>query len=398
MKLLDDTGLVFRAPEKGPGTHALLIGVSSYPYLRGGDKEKPETYGLGQIDSAARTVHDLAAWLVDHKDQLRAPLQSCRVLASPSPAEVSCAPAVAGLLPAKLDNVMRAIHAWRDDATDEPASGVWLYFAGHGFQRSRGDQVLLLEDFLGGYTLLDRAINTRNLYNGMWGPSLTNVARNQLYVIDACRANVSQLKNFVELEPVPVFDFEWGGEEWERNAPIIYASAPGGKTFGSMVAGGRSAFGDDFIRCLENDAGNKIIVDGESRWAVTIGRLSEILDKLARMADTTRSVIVDSFRGVDEPLLYLDGPPTTTCSFFVQPDEACSVALLNFVEGNLSPPYTFPTPIAPNPHIFQAPAGNYSIGATVPDPHKPKFRDVKTEVLTVLPPRFEYSFRMGLPP
>jgi hypothetical protein len=131
---------------------------------------------------------------------------------------------------------------------------------------------------------------------------------------------------------------------------------------------------------------------------VTIGRLSEILDKLARMADTTRSVIVDSFRGVDEPLLYLDGPPTTTCSFFVQPDEACSVALLNFVEGNLSPPYTFPTPIAPNPHIFQAPAGNYSIGATVPDPHKPKFRDVKTEVLTVLPPRFEYSFRMGLPP
>src|SRR4051794_12235067 len=88
MARVGDSGLIFDDIERdGPGLHALLIGVSKYPHLRGGDDEAEETYGLGQLVSPARTVRDLADLLLRDRASLSPPLKTCRLLVSPSTSE-----------------------------------------------------------------------------------------------------------------------------------------------------------------------------------------------------------------------------------------------------------------------------------------------------------------------
>ena len=113
-----------------PGVHALIIGVSQYPFLDGGATPVAEPWGLGQLTSAAASAHAVFEWLKTAK--MSAPLATCRVLLSPS-AAANEAP-LAGLTdPATFDNVfaeqtdeLRAQRAeyvaWRDQYEPEEVS------------------------------------------------------------------------------------------------------------------------------------------------------------------------------------------------------------------------------------------------------------------------------------
>ena len=42
-----------------PGTFAVIIGVSAYPHLVGGEAEVSETFGLGQLRVSALTAYEV---------------------------------------------------------------------------------------------------------------------------------------------------------------------------------------------------------------------------------------------------------------------------------------------------------------------------------------------------
>jgi hypothetical protein len=395
---LDETGLIFDEREQGTGLHALLVGVSSYPYLQSGEKEKAETYGLGQLKSPARTVADIAQWLIKRKDRLGTPLRSCRLLASPSLAEQRNVPWLADSTPATMENMLKAAHAWRSDANSNNENATIFYFAGHGIQRTRGDSVLLLEDFLGGFTLLDRAVELSNIYNGMANPSFRDIAQTQIYVVDACRTNITKLRDFAAPSPVSVFDVEVGGMD-NRAAPIFFASAAGHATYGSSTGGGASVFGTDFLNCLSGAAGDCVFIDSTRHWIVTIGSLARALSALTAQYNQAkgsglRTLNVDKYTALDTVIHFLDQAPRVDCSIALEPYEAAEFTLIDFLNKAGAAAHPFTTPVTPNPICFDVEAGGYFLSAKVPSEKKPAFRDVEREIVTISPPFFKYHLRL----
>src|SRR4029077_10191484 len=112
------------------GLHALIVGISHYKHLPGGDGETAtETYNLNQLTGAARSAYKLYEWLKTRGQHLGVPLATVRLLLSPSTDESD----LAGLtVPSTWDNFADAAHEWRDDASVNDGDFTFFYFAGHG--------------------------------------------------------------------------------------------------------------------------------------------------------------------------------------------------------------------------------------------------------------------------
>src|SRR5690348_285562 len=68
-----------------PQLHALIVGVSRYRHLPGGDGPEAEmTFGMRQLTSTALSGFRVLEWLQRRKDRLSRPLATARVLLSPS--------------------------------------------------------------------------------------------------------------------------------------------------------------------------------------------------------------------------------------------------------------------------------------------------------------------------
>ncbi|ALJ36343.1 MULTISPECIES: caspase family protein [Azospirillum] len=400
-------GLIFddRPHNSRPGLHALLIGVSGYPYLSGGPRNRGPAYGLGQLSAPARTVKDIAGWLIARKDKLTAPLKTCRLLASPSSLErhadqpITGVPPLAEVAPATLDTVLSAAAAWRTDASVHPQDVTLFYFAGHGIQRSRGDSVLLLEDFLGGRTLLDRAINVNNIYNGMANfLAYPNTARTQFFFVDACRADIRQLREFVTPETTAVFDVELGGVD-DRVAPIFFAAAAGHETYG--IRGEQTLFGRDFLNCLNGKAGDRVLIGDQKQWVVNIGTLARSLNYLTEHDNQKhgipyRSFNIDKYTTLNTAIHYLDQAPLVECEFFIEPDVASRIARIRCLDARQKSAHRFRFPVKPNPYTFEIPAGGYTIEAGVAKRRPkglPSYSEPDPDIITVTPPTFHYALR-----
>src|SRR5688500_2969249 len=76
---------------KSAGTFAVVIGISSYAYLKDGDgKGAPEeNYDLGQLPVSALTAVRFFEWLRDHYRMTDAPLAKCWLLLAPSDEEAT---------------------------------------------------------------------------------------------------------------------------------------------------------------------------------------------------------------------------------------------------------------------------------------------------------------------
>src|SRR5215208_2611840 len=140
----------------GACTHALVVGVSAYDYLTDAaaapDLPPGETFGLGQLRSAAASAWSFARWLADSYNPPSAPLTTVRLLLSPSAEEEEKVPGLrdrgptAGL--ANRNNVEDAVFAWRDDCAEHPDHVAILYAAGHGAMLSKDEGgFVLLQDF-----------------------------------------------------------------------------------------------------------------------------------------------------------------------------------------------------------------------------------------------------------
>ena len=415
---MSDPSLVFSRPSNGnddeePGLHAFLVAVSNYPNLQHGENEVAETYGLGQLTSPARTVRDLATLLIAQGTKLNPPLKTLRVLASPSGLELKCESeemkdGVASLSlcdaqGATLANVQAAAQRWREDASYNRDDATLFYFAGHGIQLSRGDSILLLEDFLGGGPLLSRAVNFGNIYNGMAHPSIRNVAQTQIYVVDACRASIEAFKKYDGLEAAPVFDIELGGAD-DRIAPIFMAAGAGNAAYGTD--GGRSYFGDDFIKCLSGGAAECLYERGEAVWALTIGELVRVLSDLVEahnkdFSRKRRTFQFDKFTAsLRTKLRTYDGAPQVDCKFLVEPEGTIAGTIVDVKDKSGKSVMSFPTsrPLAPHPYPFRIEAGRYlAIATQILDEcarGMPQHVRELREFIEIKPPNYQFVFQM----
>jgi hypothetical protein len=130
-----------RSEVPAPGFHALLIGVSHYPFLSGGDQVPvPQlqriSASLKQLSGPAKTAADLALWLMNRRHRLVVPLRTCRLLVS---SDVSEPEELQGLSPASLTGIHDALWGWHDDLNQDPDGVGLFYFAGHGIQKDRTD-------------------------------------------------------------------------------------------------------------------------------------------------------------------------------------------------------------------------------------------------------------------
>ena len=302
------------APSGSAGVHAFIVGISCYPHLD--SRAYPDkTLGLKSLYSAALTAYRVANWLIDRSDNLPRPLLSCRLLAAPTAFEIEKEPG----LPAVTDECdwatfARQADAWRQAASTHPDNVSLFYFAGHGLQKSHGEQVLLLQDFADGLpATLAKAVSGHQLMEGMApSPKRLKIARTQVYFFDACRLTAKKIR---DLEKAPVgalWDVDPVGVD-ERNVAAFRTAAPGRASFG--VKGLQTIFSLALMDCLEGGAAEiyrQDPVHGDI-WGVSCSSLSthvrDHLDRLNAQHGTKQGFAVDELRGKEVFLHVLDQPP-----------------------------------------------------------------------------------------
>jgi hypothetical protein len=252
--------------------HALVVGVSAYMHLPDGAGEAaPRDYGMKQLSACAASAASLAAWLHESADRLMVPLGSCRMLLSPSPGELQGASIhSAEALAATRENFRQEALRWREDCAGARDNIALFYFAGHGVQRTRSDAVLLMSDFAGGGgNPLYNAVDVNNLFGGM-APTVERpeMARTQLWFIDACRGFPAAFDNFERLNASEVFEVMLSDRD-DRCAPIYFGALPGSDAY--SLSGTQTLFVKALFESLRDAGGER--VGGQPRWFVTVGSL-----------------------------------------------------------------------------------------------------------------------------
>jgi hypothetical protein len=272
----------------GPGTHALVIGVSAYDNLPEPEAARTEPWGLLQLDSAATAAVLFAEWLVDkYKSGEEAPLRSLRVLLSPyAPTEADwLGERIGDAPPATRANVKTAIQSWAADLearapedeeaarrrsyANEPTGGntSLLYVAGHGTYTGLVQRNLLLQDLSPGLDL-DGSLNLTNVL-----ASLTHLGLDASYAfVDTCMDWLAPGRayggNGAELS------HEYSHRDLRRADLRIYAAMRG------EVAYGQAEFGSAFGYTLREQLSSAVESTSGGAWGVTPQKLASRLGAL----------------------------------------------------------------------------------------------------------------------
>jgi len=369
--------LVFdRREELGgrPGTHALVCGVGKYPLA----EASPPTRGLGVIAEepiAVPTAERVHSWLVEHADQLAAPLATCRVLLSGNDDGNERQRAT-------LEGFLRAASAWRDDASADRRGMTFCYLVAQGVTRNQSDEVLLLEDFgdrVGG--LLRNAIDVASLTRGMapsrWAP---DIARTQLFFVDVVRLQRSS-DWFLGSQATSVFDAPLGETLDDRVAMTFHGSPPVPPVKSALET---TPFSDAVLACLEGRAG-EYLPDGQ--WVVTTTRLARVL----------QDVLMEQYGGYVRPDVRVTG--ITSTAVVARPDAPPRVpvqvslagidaeyATLVVLDGALAEVRNQPVPQHSDSMMLELRPGIYQF-----ELHRPG-AEAKRTIVAVRPPEIVVGF------
>ncbi len=312
------------APD-GPGTHALVIGVSHYPNLAGdAATEAGLRYGLEDLSSAARSASEVVAWLLNEYRNPGAPLASLRVLLSPAEGE-TLADGVVERLPASYaatrDAVEADLMAFRAACSERRENVGFVYVAGHGIQLTKRGAIVLLEDFADpGRVELYGAIDMVGCHEGFEGDAY---AANQFWFVDACRQLPAIARQFEELEAGVLSLAKPPGEV--ESSPLFLASASRDVAFAEV--GGMTLFSQAVLRGLRGAAAEGPEDDLSLGWHVPAGKLGdvvkEIVGKLAGAKGEEQSVQPTGWAG-RAVVHQFEGPPDVRVVLSLEPDEAAA--------------------------------------------------------------------------
>jgi Caspase domain len=359
-----------------PGLHAFIIGLSKYANLPD-DPDGPHVpydLGLSRLSSAALTAYRMFEWLSDNHDRLPIKLATCRLLLTPSEPEIEVEPTLIDLAaPCTLDSFWDDAEGWRTDSSNHTENVTLFYFAGHGAQRQSRDHVLLLEDFADGKGgILRNAADTAQLIGGM-APSETmpEMARKQLYFIDACRITPDMFGQYENVNTTPFWEVEKYGED-DRFRPVFYTANPGAASYG--IKGEQSIFSKSLLECLKGGAGQHSGYNdyGKPIWSVTVhslaGALGYYLNRINQQLGIEQVFRVDSL-GVGQELVinHLEHPPPVDILISISPEHAGSQAKLVVLNDDNSVVWDLPA-ASQYPSNNALPAGFYRVDATITPP------------------------------
>jgi hypothetical protein len=287
-----------------PCVHALIVGVSEYgPVLPPATAQPPPldspSFGMRSLTAPAASAAAVFKWLIGQEDAARGdhlakPLGTCRLLLAPSSAESKRLNLSSRHPWSKATRASFADAAadWRKAASERPGHVAFFYFAGHGLQLKYDRQVLLFPGFGKAddtTPILSEGVLLDDILSGM-GPSKDRdqIAKTQLYFIDACRNRVEpfdtqETNNVPPLWKTPKVTTDY------RHIVVFRATAYGSEAY--SIPNDLTVFGRALVDCLSglagvDDAGEYDPATQDSIWVVTANSLSQALHyRISRLSD-----------------------------------------------------------------------------------------------------------------
>ncbi|MFL6275321.1 MAG: hypothetical protein ACJ74G_08910 [Blastocatellia bacterium] len=384
-----------KALEGKPGMHALIIGISDYPHLA----NMPE-FNIYTNTSGAITGYRIYQWLVAHQQQLAVPLATCRLMVAPSAEEIAGEPALQELAGrCTVEDFLYAANAWREDAQSSPDNMTFLYFAGNGFELSKSNPIIMLQDFGNGIgPVLRGSITVNNVFYGM-GPTerQPQIARTQLYFVDTDRVYPARtFQAFEEMNTTAVFDAVPLGLD-DRDAVIFYATSSGSAAY--AYTGDVTLFSDALLRCLDGAAAvpGEMDEEGSWRWRVSITSMMNGIDRvLAGLNQETglNQKFEVGGQARDAVICYLDEPPAVDLQIEVEPAEAAAVSHLELQDEEGEVVLALGPPLMPHPYRINKPAGYYTLKVSI-EPADPRFKGQASRVRLLTPPRAVWKVKVA---
>jgi hypothetical protein len=199
-------------PPRQAGAHALVIGVSDYPYLGGGSAPPNERVqdhgGLMQLEVSALSGALLFDWLKAADEIAGAPLASCRLLLAPRPDEKERVDRLTEghYGSADYESMRSALLAWGNDiAAGGRVQGpnvALFFFSGHGVEVA-ASPAILARDVLN-QTVADGGTNKALAVDPMSTAVKTYNIDRGLFFVDACRDSprIAKMLNLVGDQPL----------------------------------------------------------------------------------------------------------------------------------------------------------------------------------------------------
>jgi hypothetical protein len=334
--------------------------VSGYEHLpnvdAAPDLPADETFGLGQLQSAATSAVSFAEWLRDRYNAPAAPLATIRLLLSPSAKEH----APAGALPATEENVRKALYAWRKEFAKQPDDVAILYAAGHGIMLSKDEGALvLLQDFgAPDRGKLQNSLDVPKVIAGLVGPEM---AQRQFFFIDACSVRPDLVGDMASMQRGVGFDV---AEDQPPGTAAIYASAaPGTLALGEPGKG--TLFSQALLECLEGLAAT--LDDASNDWVIKdtsmVGPLQDRIAELAAAHDADQRAKLGGTLGATV-LHVLPEPPPIEVELRVAPDAAAPFCFAT-LDDNQGHTVLKRSPVDPPPLQKTVPAGVYRVDVVI---------------------------------
>ena len=377
--------LQFDVPTTARKTHALVVGVSSYPYLSGPQQtDLGASFQMTNLSAAAASAADIASWLIT-EFRGDAPLATLRILLSPADGEAIEGPAAAllsGPCPATRSAFEKDIESFFEECR-EPDSVAFVYVAGHGVQLTKRGATLLLHDAAGKpQPQLYGAADIVSCHRALDGPQY---AQTQFWFFDACRERLGNpgLETMAGAYTLS----EPAGEA--ASSTLFLASSTREASF--AVPGRRTLFSQALRAGFGGTAAEGPTSFGSDEWRVTtfglLKSLNPAVKKLAHLYSADQNVEVVKLK-TNTVVHRLRNVPDVPVRLSLVPEEAAASARLslwlNGTEPRIEDSVTWP-------FVDTVQAGIYKFRLAADAPYEDIEFDYKIE-----PPELDQSLLVGL--
>ncbi|MGR0320367.1 caspase family protein [Agromyces sp. ZXT2-3] len=365
-------------------THALVIGVSKYPFLDGPDQtDFGAEFGMTELSSAASSAADVASWLISEYDS-DAPLATLRILLSPADGETiggTIAAHLASPCPATRSAVDEEMEGFVEDCRD-PDAVAFVYVVGHGIQFTKRGAVLLLEDVARTRVQeLRGALDVAGCFEAFDGPEF---ASTQFWFFDACRERL-QSPNLETLAGAYALSIPSG---YAASSTLYLGSSTREAAF--SVPDDRSIFSRALLEAFRGaGADGPTDLTTDDWWVTTTKLLDAVRPAVRRLAaqyaaEQNVEVVGLSAR---TRIHRLKGVPQVPVRLTVDPEAAGGTSVLSLLFNATEPRVT---DSATWPFESTMPAGYYKIKVTTQSPYHDFDKLHRLE-----PPGFDGSLRLG---
>lgn len=269
------TLIVDRHVRAGPATHAIVIGVGTYPWLLGGSRARPASAeGMGQLASPPRSAIAFAEWVRDSHLDPSAPLATVDLLVSDGKAAVDYTRPDGSVVTLEIPTkaaIAAALRLWKQRGAAHDGDLLIFFFCGHGV--ARGFQLALLAQDFGSDE--EQPFNGAIWFEGMREGMRNGRATRQIYFVDACRVGSENLLRDYVASLDAVFSAR-APFTVDLAQSVYYATTTGQSAYGRP--GETSLFTRNLLLGLQGLAAN----DDRGDWRIETTKLQRVLTELSR--------------------------------------------------------------------------------------------------------------------